>query len=85
MPLSALLIAFLGTASPLDTARAPAEQAILYAFDSAWVVALGENHGHLQFHDLLLRVLRDPRAPDVIDDIAVEWGNGLYQDVIGPN
>ncbi len=65
-----------------DSMAQPAEDAILAAFDSAWVVALGENHGHREFHDLLLRVLRRPRAPDVIDDIAVEWGNGLYQGVI---
>lgn len=59
-----------------------AEAAVLRAFDSAWVVALGENHGHLEFHDLVLRVLDTPGAAGVIDDIAVEWGNALYQDVV---
>jgi len=59
-----------------------AEAAVLRAFDSAWVVALGENHGHLGFHDLVLRVLDTPGAAGVIDDIAVEWGNALYQDVV---
>lgn len=56
--------------------------AILGAFDSARVVALGENHGHQEFHDLVLRLLEDPRAADVIDDVAVEWGNAQYQGVV---
>ncbi|MBK7908663.1 MAG: hypothetical protein IPJ78_19235 [Gemmatimonadetes bacterium] len=81
MTLSALLFLFAGLTGP-DSTPPAAEDAILAAFDSAWVVALGENHGHREFHELLLRVLRRPRAPEVIDDIAVEWGNGLYQGVI---
>jgi hypothetical protein len=56
--------------------------AVLAAFEPAWVVALGENHGHLEFHELVIRLLEDPRASEVIDDIAVEWGNALYQDVV---
>jgi len=59
-----------------------ADARILAAFDSAWVVALGENHGHLEFHDLVLRILETPEAAEIIDDIAVEWGNALYQDVV---
>ena len=65
-----------------SSAPPPAEDEILRAFDSAWVVALGENHGHEEFHDLVLRVLRARRAFATIDDIAVEWGNALYQDVV---
>ena len=61
---------------------AAAVNAILDAFGSARVVAVGENHGHLEFHDLILSLLRNPRTPEVIDDIAVEWGNSLYQPVI---
>ena len=81
MPFTALLLVLVG-ALPRDTVPARPEDAILAAFDHAWVVALGENHGHLELHDLLLRLLEDPRAPEVIDDVAVEWGNSLYQDVI---
>ena len=77
-PLLLCLTAF----APADTTGADIADSILAAFDHAWVVALGENHGHLEFHDLLIRVLEDPRAPGIIDDIAVEWGNGLYQNVI---
>lgn len=56
--------------------------AVLEAFESAWVVAIGENHGHVELHDLILTLLEDPRSPEIIDDIAVEWGNALYQPVL---
>lgn len=56
--------------------------AILQAFDSAWVVAIGENHGHAELHELLLALLEDPRTPELVDDIAVEWGNALYQPIV---
>jgi len=56
--------------------------AILHAFDSAWVVAIGENHGHAELHELLLAFLEDPRTPELVDDIAVEWGNALYQPIV---
>lgn len=81
MPFALLLFALAGM-MPRDSVDARPEDAILAAFDHAWVVALGENHGHLECHDLLLRILGDPRAPDAIDDVAVEWGNSLYQGVL---
>lgn len=77
-----VLLVSLGQGLGLDGTPQNPETAILEAFDSAWVVAVGENHGHLEFHDLVLRVLETPGAADVIDDIAVEWGNALYQSVV---
>ena len=77
-----LLLAALSQVPSLGGTPTSPESEILGAFDSAWVVALGENHGHLEFHDLVLRVLETPGAAEVIDDIAVEWGNALYQDVV---
>lgn len=77
-----LLFAALSQVPSLGETPTGAEATILAAFDSAWVVALGENHGHLEFHDLVLRILDTPGAAEVIDDIAVEWGNALYQDVV---
>ena len=76
------MLAALSQAPGSGPTPSSAEAAILRAFDSARVVALGENHGHLEFHDLVLRVLATAEAPEVIDDIAVEWGNALYQDVV---
>ncbi len=55
---------------------------VLEAFETARVVAIGENHGHLELHELILALLGDPRSPEIIDDIAVEWGNALYQPII---
>jgi hypothetical protein len=77
-PVAILILTTLGSrvqgVEPVD--------AILSGFDSAWVVAVGENHGHQEFHDLILSVLEDPRSSPIIDDIAVEWGNALYQPVM---
>lgn len=82
---AALLLALssmLSGAAPPSAAQTAAETSILEAFRTARVVAVGENHGHLEFHDLILRVLETPGAAGTINDIAVEWGNALYQDVV---
>lgn len=85
---SLLLIATLHAAAPdacvPETSRTDPIDAVVGAFAEAGVrvVALGENHGHLEFHDLLLEILSDPRAAVRIDDVAVEWGNARYQDVV---
>ena len=55
---------------------------VLEAFKQHQVVAIGENHGHLELHDWILAFLETPQAQDVVDDIVVEWGNALYQDLI---
>ena len=55
---------------------------VLDEFSTHRVVAIGENHGHREFHDLVTTLLRRPRAIELIDDVAVEWGNSLYQDVV---
>lgn len=54
---------------------------VLDEFASHRVVAIGENHGHRELHDLVVALLEHPDAVGVIDDIAVEWGNSLYQGV----
>jgi len=57
--------------------------AILDAFRSDSLVALGEGH-HLSREDHAFRVslIRDPRFPNIVNDIVVERGNARYQDVI---
>lgn len=52
------------------------------AFQEHQIVAIGENHGHLEFHDWVLDFLASDDARAAIDDIVVEWGNALYQDLI---
>lgn len=57
---------------------------IVDAFGSHRVVAMteGVGHGHEQGHAFLRTLIRDARLAGVVDDIVVEWGNSLYQDVI---
>ena len=56
---------------------------ILTAFETHSVVALDEgNHGNEQGAAFRLSLIRDPRFPLVVNDIVVEFGNSLYQDVI---
>lgn len=56
---------------------------ILEMFKTHDVVALGEgNHGNEQGHAFRLALIRDPRFAAAVNDIVVEFGNALYQDVI---
>lgn len=60
----------------------PAANAILSAFDKYEIVALPVAHGEKDTDDFLLSLLRDPRLPQKINDIAVECGNSLYQPIL---
>lgn len=60
----------------------PAIPAILSAFDRYEVVALPEGHGMKDIDDFILALVRDPKFPDQVNDIAVECGNSLYQAVL---
>jgi hypothetical protein len=55
---------------------------VLEAFTSHRLVGFGESHGLQNHHDVLEMLLNDPRLPDVVDDIVVEFGNALYQPVL---
>jgi hypothetical protein len=57
-------------------------EAILEAIESYRIVAIGENHGHAELHELILEVLQSERASLALDDVIVEWGNALYQPLI---
>ncbi len=48
-------------------------------FKTRRLVGLGEAHGLQNYHDVLGMLLSDPRVPEVVDDIVVEFGNALYQ------
>src|SRR5712691_10783641 len=64
-------------AVPLD-----AIAAILDAFKTHAVVAVGEPHGNEQAAAFRVALVRDPRFADVVDDIVVESGNSQYQDTV---
>jgi hypothetical protein len=57
---------------------------LMEAFASHRIVAIDEGvgHGHEQGHAFLRALINDPRLAGLVDDIVVEWGNSLYQDVI---
>jgi hypothetical protein len=69
--------------SPLPAVPVNAIVAIVDAFRSHRVVALGEGpHGNEQGHAFRLALIRDPRVLAECDDVLVECGNGRYQDVM---
>jgi hypothetical protein len=84
---AALVVAMTGpaaTQSPPARAAQPIEPigAIIDAFRSHSVVALGEDHGNEQGHAFRLRLLRDPRFTETVNDIVVEFGNPRYQELM---
>jgi hypothetical protein len=85
----AVLIALLLTASsssqaPQPTPAVPLEpiSAILEAFKTHQIVALGEPHAIEQGHEFRLSLIRDPRFSQIVNDIVFECGNTRYQDVM---
>ncbi len=62
-------------------AAARAYDAVLGVMDDYPLVALGEFHLCQQHHEFLQALLVRPAPPAKLDDIVVEFGNALYQDV----
>lgn len=80
----------LGTACIMGNARAaegaqPSRPdlagAVFGAFQRRRLVAIGEYHGLQEHHDALVTLLTDPRFPELADDVVIEFGNSLHQDV----
>lgn len=55
--------------------------AILAAFKTHHLVGIPDPHRNTAIHAFLLSLIRDPRFSGVVNDIVVEFGNALYQDV----
>ena len=70
------------TSTASDVVPEPAIPAVLAAFDRHEVVAINAGHGKKDLDDFILALVRDPRFPDKVNDIAVECGNSLYQPVL---
>lgn len=86
-PLVGLALALLSVTSAATQEPRPAVPldpvpAILDAFRSYNVVALGEPHMIEQGHTLRLALIRDPRFPGTVNDIVWECGSARYQDVM---
>jgi hypothetical protein len=56
--------------------------AVLQALATHQLVGIGEQHQLQEHHDLMQTLLAEPRLPDLVDDIVVEFCNSLYQDLI---
>jgi hypothetical protein len=59
-----------------------AERAIISAFDTHSVVMLGELHGNKQEYELLRSLVFSQDFANKVDDLVLEYGNSLYQDVV---
>jgi Haem-binding uptake, Tiki superfamily, ChaN len=81
-----LLLSVAGPSASQDRVRdaVPVDPitAIIEALKTHQVVAFGEAHGNAQIADVRLTLLRDPRFPDAVQDIVVEFGTPKHQDVI---
>jgi hypothetical protein len=56
--------------------------AILDAFRTHALVALGDEHGSEQGSAFRMKLIRDQRFASVVNDIVVEFGNARYQDLM---
>jgi hypothetical protein len=65
-----------------DPLARPAVSAILGLFDEAPIVAVGEVHGWQAEHDVFAQLVCDPRFPEAVDAIVVEFGNSRLQPVL---
>ncbi len=85
---AAAVIAFASTIyaqppAPADAVPEDAIPAILDLFKTYQVVGLGEGpHGNLEGAAFRLKLVRDPRFAEVVDDILVEMGTARYQGVM---
>jgi len=73
-----------GQAKPsgADPVPEPAISAILTAFDIHDVVGMPAGHGLKDLDDLILTLIRNPAFWKKVNDIELECGNSLYQDVL---
>jgi len=62
----------------------PAIDAVLDAFRTHPIVALGEGvqHGDETAYQFRLALIRDSRFAEIVNDVVVEFGNARYQDVM---
>ncbi len=54
---------------------------ILEAFKTRPIVGVPDAHRNTATHAFLLSLIRDPRFPTVVNDLVVECGNALHQDI----
>jgi hypothetical protein len=55
---------------------------VLEALTTHQLVGIGEAEGLQNHHDVLQALITDPRLPELVNDIVVEFGNARYQNTI---
>ncbi len=83
--LLALALAVSGVSQPAALTPAVAREAIpalLEAFKSRSIVAVGEMHGHREKQEFLHTLVADPGFASVVNDIVIEMGNSAHQSSI---
>ena len=55
---------------------------ILEAFDRHKIVALAEAHKLQEEHDFIISLVQHPVFPAKVNDIVVEFGNAMYQEIL---
>lgn len=83
VPLLFPMVYLCSCTAPAPAVPIDAISGILAAFETHSVVALGEgNHNNEQGHAFRLSLIRDPWFATVVNDIVVEFGNALYQEIM---
>lgn len=81
--LAVLLLVPLSIGGVAQSRAKPSEPiaGILEAFKTRQIVGIPDAHRNTATHAFLLSLIRDPRFPTVVNDIVVECGNALDQDI----
>jgi hypothetical protein len=82
--MTALFVLPFGSSAQVDSRLPPATpldpiSAILDAFVTHDVVALGDVHHDAQLHEVRMKLIEDPRFPNVVRDIVFEFGTSQHQ------
>jgi hypothetical protein len=82
--LAGLLCASLAASAGAQSPTTPSEPVagILAAFKTHRVVGVPDAHRNTAIHAFLLSLIRDRRFPAAVDDVVVEFGNALHQDLV---
>ena len=70
------------TAAVPTTKSVKAARQVIESFGRYNLVGLGERHGNLEDSQFRLRIIRDPEFAQRVNDVVIEFGNPLYQDIL---
>jgi len=80
--LIALALGLSGARGQEQSKAEVAKSAIIEAFNSHSIVMLGELHANKQEYELLKGLVTSQDFVEKVDDLVLEYGNALYQDIV---